>query len=661
MASGRVSPFFSPQTLPRPGLRMTLDAMGILDGRKRGRRKSAPDPLSALYGSCFALDPALVVPVEAQAVFEPGEVPWKAMAALLADSESTAALVFFRGDEVPGVIQALTSRLGLIAGPKAPTLVRRFPAEAWRLELEHRRMGSLRCLMEKGGGSALILDEGLARAIEAPAGSGGQALPAGEPNSIRLDHPALLRLPALFCPRQWSAASTRAAVSWIALRASPLSRDEALRWTAAWTTGPEAARGALSSRMGFFFELRPPRAAQAEAVAKAIEPVLAAAWKEAWPGLCAILPGISAPAFGPSPTKTGKAELSVDGLLLAGAATLELSLLLPAPLLRLLSSAAEAVPGAAASDVEASPITRFLEVNDGLIGPSILAGNPAPAGPGPVEAQDSLPNLPSLLELFGSADLARLIQGYFLPEHGALGFQALFFSRKEAEPAGEGGARQALANLPFDERRIIASLPEAAREEWIEARKAGLPLVQEDREKSQLAGEESLKGLWQAHRKGRLELGHGGKSLLTACLGERIEAVDRGRLASLVSRDLPLAMLDNAGRVLARRVLDRLSAKDLAVATWGAKGKRPLLETNLSRGKRAELAAEASVLARRLTTGEEAPGKVVEAREELAQRMAGLLESQATEDGASAAPKGGRNGRPRPKAGRQGRESGSSR
>ena len=145
------------------------------------------------------------------------------------------------------------------------------------------------------------------------------------------------------------------------------------------------------------------------------------------------------------------------------------------------------------------------------------------------------------------------------------------------------------------------------------------------RERAVLIGSESLKGLWEAQRKKRVEPAHGGRIILATCLGERIEAADRARLADLVSRDHPLALLDGIGRPLARRVLDRLSVRDLAIATWGSSGKRPLLEANLSQGKRAEFASEASVLARRLKNGEEAPGLVVAAREELGARMAALV------------------------------------
>jgi hypothetical protein len=261
-----------------------------------------------------------------------------------------------------------------------------------------------------------------------------------------------------------------------------------------------------------------------------------------------------------------------------------------------------------------------------------------------------LPTISTFLSLFGENDLARLVQGYFLPEYGALGFQALFFFRegREAAAAPEGGAASHAAPdpavgparqvQPFDERRLLAALPAASREEWTEARRASLPLVARDRAAALEAGAGALSGLWAAFRKGRLELGYGGRRLVIETLGDIIEAADRLRLEELAAQDLPLVLLEGLGRDKARRILDRFSARDLAVATWGPARKRPLLEASLSNGKRAELAAEASILARRLGSGEEAAGTVASAREALAARVRGFLEDFAREEGGQGSP-----------------------
>jgi hypothetical protein len=327
---------------------------------------------------------------------------------------------------------------------------------------------------------------------------------------------------------------------------------------------------------------------------------------------------------------------------MAGAASLELSLCIPAALLRILAlqAAAAAKPATAAASGPEAPIDRFLAANDSLLGTSLsrfAAQEPeARDGTGTV---GPLPSLPSFLSLFAERDLARLIQGYFLPEFGALGFQALFFFRegpaggaapKDAATLTPGPARQI---QPFDERRILATLPAASREEWVEARRASLPLVTRDRAATLEAGEGALSGLWSAFRKGRLELGYGGRRLAIETLGDIIEAADRLRLEELAAQDLPLVLLEGLGKDRARRILDRLSARDLAVATWGPPRKRPLLEASLSRGKRAELAAEASILGRRLGSGEEAAGAVAAAREALAARVRGFLGDFAREEG----------------------------
>ncbi|MFZ4617403.1 MAG: hypothetical protein ACOYM2_14575 [Rectinemataceae bacterium] len=567
--------------------------MGFLQARRSRRKLPAPDPLTSLYAASLRLEPEAITRAESKAVFESGDIPWKSMATVLMGSESPKILLLFRGGEPPGAVDAFLAGLDQALGITEQHVLRRFPAEPWRLEIERQRLASPRCLMARSGTSALLFEE--RPGLEASA------------DTFTLDHPSLLALPALLCPREWAAGGTRAAVSWKGLRSPGIPRSEGLRWAAAWTSG--------ASRMGFFMEIQAPRGSQAEAVAKAVEPILAAAWKQAWPGLSAALPGSSAAGFVRARPGAGTCAIALDGLLFAGASSLGFSLLLPSALLAQFPHGDET-----AGD---SAIARFLAANDNLVGAALRAGKPPSLPRASAEVPDALPFLPSFLGLLSERDLARLVQGYFLPEHGALGFQALFFARRE--PAPDGAPGPVLAILPFDERRILASLPDAAREEWIEARRAGLPLVTSGREKTVLIGSESLKGLWEAQRKKRVEPAHGDRILLATCLGERIEAADRARLADLVSRDHPLALLDGIGRPLARRVLDRLSVRDLAIATWGSSGKRPLLEANLSQGKRAEFASEASVLARRLKNGEEAPGLVVAAREELGARMAALL------------------------------------
>ena len=568
--------------------------MGFLQARRSRRKLPAPDPLTSLYAASLRLEPEAITGAESKAVFELGDIPWESMATVLMGSESPKALLLFRGGEPPGAVDAFRAGLDQALGIREPLVLRRFPAEPWRLEIERQLLASPRCLMATSGASALLFEEALASALPAP-------------DSFTLDHPSLLALPALLCPREWSAGGTRAAVSWKGLRSPGIARSEGLRWASSWTAG--------ASRMGFFMEIQAPRGSQAEAVAKAVEPILATAWKQAWPGLSAILPGSSAAGFVRARAGAGTCPIAVDGLLFVGASSLGFSLLLPSALLAQFPRGDET-----AGD---SAIERFLAANDNLVGAALRAGKPPSLPRASAEVPDALPFLPSFLGLLSERDLARLVQGYFLPEHGALGFQALFFARRE--PAPDGAPGPVLAILPFDEGRILEALPDAAREEWIEARRAGLPLVTAGRERAVLIGSESLKGLWEAQRKKRVEPAHGGRIILATCLGERIEAADRARLADLVSRDHPLALLDGIGRPLARRVLDRLSVRDLAIATWGSSGKRPLLEANLSQGKRAEFASEASVLARRLKNGEEAPGLVVAAREELGARMAALV------------------------------------
>ena len=637
--------------------------MGLFNGIKRRNKRPSVDPLSSLLAESFGLDPATLKTARPEDALEATAPAWEGMVAILVGSDSPKALLLL-GAGLPGDgAEALAARLAAASGSPIAPILRRGRAEAWRLELEHRRMGELRCRMDGGRTIALLVDEGLARLIDARqepvAAAKAAAAPAVETpsqegaRSFALDHPALLALPALLCPREWQAGGGRAAVSWTGLELDPPETRDRLRWTAAWTVGNG------TSKMGFYFELGLPRGAEPASVARAIEPVLAAAWKMAWPGLAAALPGISVPVFGRSAARPARAEVAVAGRLMAGAASLELSLCIPAALLRFLApqdapaaaskiskpaatpaaTPAAAAASAAAGGPEAS-IERFLAANDALLETSmslLAAHGPAPSGGGqPVGA---LPTLPSFLSLFDERDLARLVQGYFLPEHGALGFQALFFFREglEATAALEDAAAVAPgpARLvqPFDERRLLAALPAASREEWAEARRASLPLVDRDRAAALEAGAGALSGLWSAFRKGRLELGYDGRRLVIETLGDIIEASDRLRLEELAAQDLPLALLEGLGRDRARRILDRLSARDLAVATWGPARKRPLLEASLSRGKRAELAAEASILGRRLGSGEEAAGAVASAREALAARVRGFLEDFAREEG----------------------------
>jgi len=647
--------------------------MGLFNGLKRRKKRPAIDPLSSLLAESFGLDPATLGPARSEDAFGAAEPAWEEMVAILEGSDSPKALLLLGAGLSGDGVEALAARLGAISVSGIAPIVRRGSAEAWRLELEHRRMGALRCRMDKARTVALLVEEGLAHLIEARQGQGAtpaaEAQAAAAPEAARafaLEHPALLALPVLLCPREWQAGGGRAAVSWTGLALDPPETRDSLRWTAAWTSQDG------TSKLGFYLELSPPRGAEPASVARAIEPVLATAWKTAWPGLATALPGISAPVFGRSATRPARAELAVAGRLMAGAASLELSLCIPSALLRIVapqavptasspstaalaqsaisSPTAPAASPAAASGPGAS-IERFLAANDALLEASMssLAGH-EPAARGGDQAPAALPTIASFLSLFGESDLARLVQGYFLPEYGALGFQALFFFRegREAAAAPEGGAASHAAPepaagparqvQPFDERRLLAALPAASREEWAEARRASLPLVVRDRAAALEAGAGALSGLWAAFRKGRLELGYGGRRLVIETLGDIIEAADRLRLEGLAAQDQPLALLEGLGRDRARRILDRFSARDLAVATWGPARKRPLLEASLSSGKRAELAAEASILARRLGSGEEAAGAVASAREALAARVRGFLEDFAREEGGQGSP-----------------------
>ena len=633
--------------------------MGLFNGLKRKKRPPI-DLLSSLLAESLGLDPASLRPAGAEEAFETAEPAWEGMVAILEGSDSPKALLLLGAGLPAEGAERLAARLAAVSGSPVAPIVRREGAEAWRLELERRRAGDLRCRMDRGGTLALLVEEGLARLVDARQGeSAGKPVPEG-PRSLGLEHPTLLALPALLCPREWQAGGGRATVSWTGLEVDPEEARDCLRWTAAWTTAEGTAK------MGFFLELGLPRGAEPASVARAIEPVLAAAWRAAWPGLAAALPGISAPVFGRSATRPARPEVAVAGRLMAGAASLGLSLCIPAALLR--SLAAPEVP--AGGGPEAS-ILRFLAANDALLEAELgpLAA-PEPAARGGARIPGALPSLPAFLSFFSERDLARLVQAYFLPEYGALGFQALFFFREGPEATGPRGgaagaddgagtegaaapgvpAGPARQVQPFDERRLLAALPAASREEWVEARRASLPLVTRDRAAALEAGASALSGLWAAFRKGRLELGYGGSRLATETLGDILEAADRLSLEELAARDMPLALLEGLGRDRARRILDRLSARDLAVATWGPPRKRPFLETSLSQGKRAELAAEASILARRLGSGEESAGAVASAREALAARVRGFLEDFAREGGdAGAGPaqaRGAESGRP---------------
>ena len=624
--------------------------MGLFNGLKRKNKRPSIDPLSSLLAESLGLDPVTLRPARAEEAFEATDPAWEGMASILQGSDSPRVLLLFGASHAGDGVEALAERLAAASGSPVAPIVRRGRAEAWRLELEHRRMGEVRCRMDSGRTIAILIDEGLARLLEARQEPAAAATATEASGAFALEHPALLALPSLLCPREWQAGGGLAMVSWTGLGIDPPEARDCLRWTAAWT----AQDG--TSKLGFYFELGLPRGAEPASVAKAIEPLFAVAWKKAWPGLAAALPGISAPVFGRSAARPARAEVAVAGRLMAGAASLELSLCIPAALLRILAlqAAAAAKPATAAASGHEAPIDRFLAANDSLLGTSLsrfAAQEPeARDGTGTV---GPLPSLPSFLSLFAERDLARLIQGYFLPEFGALGFQALFFFREAAKaPAFAGGAAAGAAGSeagggrtpaiaagparqiqPFDERRILATLPAASREEWVEARRASLPLVTRDRAATLEAGEGALSGLWSAFRKGRLELGYGGRRLAIETLGDIIEAADRLRLEELAAQDLPLVLLEGLGKDRARRILDRLSARDLALATWGPPRKRPLLEASLSRGKRAELAAEASILGRRLGSGEEAAGAVAAAREALAARVRGFLGDFAREEG----------------------------
>lgn len=613
--------------------------MGLFDGLKRRKRRHSVDRLSSLLSESLGRDPAEFGPARPEEAWEPTGQAWEGMVCILAGGDSPKALLLL-GAGLPGNgAEVLAAGLAAASASGIAPILRRERAEDWRLELERRRMGDLRCRMDKARTVALLVEEGLARLVEARQEPAAEE-PAGEESgTFALDHPALLALPALFCPREWQAGGSRAAVSWTGLAVDPPETRELLRWTAAWTSGEGAAK------MGFYLELGVPHGAEPASVARAVEPLLAAAWRQAWPGLCAALPGISAPLFGRSATRPARAEVAVLGRFMAGAASLELSLLIPAALLRLLipplAPSAQGAQVAATGGREAS-IGRFLAANDALLEASMRskAAQEPPRSDG-APFPEALPSLPSFLALFSEGDLARLVQGHFLPACGALGFQAFFFYREETRAPGTDGRGAEGAKgrgpthqiQPFDERRILAALPAASREEWVEARRASLPLVDRDSVATLAAGAEALAGAWGAFRKGRLELSYGGQRLAKETLGDILEAADRNRLEELAAQDLPLALIGDLGRERARRVLDRLSVRDLAVATWGPPRKRPLLEANLSRGKREELAAEAAILGRRLGSGEEAAGAVADAREALVARVRGLLDDLAREEG----------------------------
>jgi hypothetical protein len=595
--------------------------MAVFANPKRKGKRSPVPPLVALFSDSFGLDPASIRSARAEEILEPGAHAWSSMATIIGKSDCPMALLLLGDGEKSGGLESCAGRIGAIAGLDTQPLLRRLPAEDWRLELELCRMGELRGLAASDGSMALLLDEIFARALEShPAeGEAETPPPSTRAASLAFGQPALLALPNLLLPREWIAGQGGAAISWTGFGGASPQPGESLRWTAAWSSG--------ASKMGFFIEIKVPRGAEPSSVARAVEPVLAAGWKAALPALQSALPGISAPLFGRTPATAGRPPLAVSGQLFVGAASLGLSLLIPPALLGLFFPSEKAL--------DSSPISLFLAANDSLLRAPMRARLDQESGSAMPDGDLALPSLPSFLALFCERDLDRLIQGYFLPEYGALGFQSLFFARKPAAPAGVPGA--AFALRPFDERRLLASLPRISRDEWVEARRAALPLIQDDVGTALAAGTEALKGLWGAYRKGRVELGHEGKRLITGEVGERIEAADRHLLSELAARDFPLSLLEGADLVRARHVIDRLSSRELAFATWGPPRRRPALEASLSRGKRAELAEEAAILARRLGSGEEAAGTVVAARNELAARVKALLEGLAA-DGSGPGP-----------------------
>jgi hypothetical protein len=601
--------------------------MKLLPGRHRAAGPPA-DPISSFLEGGRGTPGQVLRECTEEAVFEVGEPPWAAVAIATAGSDEPLLAAFSRSAEQLPDLRPLLEKLGMTSRARISCMV----AEPLNLEILRQRSSVSRFRLSSLGNQAWLVSESFAEAILAggPTAIGG--LPGGDPTFHEVDSPALLRVVSLFCPPWWKAGTTIASVSWKRFKSGTRIGSDSLHWAAACSS--------TKGRMGFYFVLNPPRGAAAEAVAKAVGPLLAEAWRQAFPALAERIDGLSAPVFGRVDARDKQSALAIEGRLLVGSGSFPLSLQIPASFVgylgQLPGSGAVASPEAGPFD----PIGFILSLNDRLLGEAMRSGGPFLPLPGSENGDRSLPYLSALLGMCRKADRARLVQGFFLPAAGLPGFQALFFWRGPPSPSAPAGA--VLPLFPFDEGGLLEALPPAAAAEWLEARREGLRQVTLSKAEALEASEDAERQLWEALRKGRIELSHGGRRFLADCLGARLEALDKARLDALVAADLPLAATEALGKALARMVIDRLSARDLALATFGSKLRRPQLEASLSKGKKAELTSEATVLARRLATGEEGYGRVADAREELGLRIAALVKSLAPKP----AKAGGRQGNP---------------
>jgi hypothetical protein len=223
------------------------------------------------------------------------------------------------------------------------------------------------------------------------------------------------------------------------------------------------------------------------------------------------------------------------------------------------------------------------------------------------------------------------MQNCIIPSLGSKELAYLFYYRASSVRDGKRETRP-YPIAPFREEDVTRLLPAAAREEWDYERGRGLPRHAASMAECVAAGEAAAGLIWDAVRKGKIELSPVSRELLETSVGARLAAAARGRLESLAARDVPFGFLASLSRRDARRIVDKLSNRELALASVGDRRHVELLRSAMSRGRQRDFGEELAIAEARIERGEASPEAASAMKLSLLERMKEYAEALRRED-----------------------------
>jgi hypothetical protein len=255
-------------------------------------------------------------------------------------------------------------------------------------------------------------------------------------------------------------------------------------------------------------------------------------------------------------------------------------------------------PGAGGS------LAELVAANEALLGRWAPGHRDAFLRPRPVAGKAAAaPPLAYLLAALGRRDAAVAVQNCLIPRFGSQELAYLFYYHAPFLKNGKRAMRP-YPFVPFSEGEVTRLLPETSREEWEHERRYDLPRRTVPAADCVAANEEAARLLWEASRSGRVELSPASVDLLEEKVGAPLAAASKAKLEALATKDIPFGYLATLERRDAARIVDRLSNRDLALASVGDKKHVELLHAAMSSGRRRDFDEELEIAEQRIERGE---------------------------------------------------------